>query len=52
MINKVFLVMNSMGVSSAYGVKEKAEKRVCYLQKTYAIDHWIETWDLTAKDKL
>jgi hypothetical protein len=42
--------MNAMGVSSAYGVKEKAEERVFYLQKTYAIEHWIETWNVTEKD--
>ena len=50
MTSKVYLVMNDMGVVAVYGIKEKAEARATAIQEKYAMNHWIETKEITTDD--
>lgn len=39
--------MNDIGLTAVYGDKEKAEARATYIQGKYAMEHWVETWEIT-----
>mgnify|MGYP003624535841 FL=1 len=47
MASKVYLVMNDLGVVAVYGLKEKAEAKAAAIQEKYAMNHWIETKEIT-----
>ena len=40
-MNYVYVLVNDMGIGGVYSTKEKAD------QSKYAMNHWVETWELT-----
>ena len=47
MASKVYVVINDIGLTAVYGNKKKAEARAAYIQSKYAMEHWVETWEIT-----
>jgi|TARA_R110000803_G_scaffold151946_3_gene217023 hypothetical protein len=46
-MNYVYVLVNDMGIGGVYSTKEKADQRATYMQSKYAMNHWVETWELT-----